>query len=440
MVHPNSRRSPGGRSPTSRPARAAAAAGLTLLLALAPAAGAGQRTTREQESSVAAILRGLDGADERSIARAATELHALGPAALDPMIDVLVADAVGAPGTSGTPGNRAVGPTRVRALTTALGRFPPEALLRSLKGRLATEPAEAERVACLRLLAATGGADGLPVAIDFARPTRLSDAPAPAIEAELEHALTEILRRDPRAYIVAAIVLPGAPPTLQAPAARAIGAMKDARGLELLERLLGGDPLLEALVVTQATRLLPLASVDQAEPFLEPLRDHLLDGDDSLRRSAALALGRLEDVGAIPNLAQLLDDADGRPCREAHWALCRIAGLSLPPERAAWEGWYEEERRWFQEEAPALFERLRSADPATMVDAVRQLSRRRLHREPIAEFLAKGLGHEDPQVRLVLVSGLEQLGGSTARAALEDARDDPDETVRLRAAAALEAQ
>jgi HEAT repeat protein len=237
---------------------------------------------------------------------------------------------------------------------------------------------------------------------------------------------------------VGAIVLPAAPPKLQAPAARAIGAMKEARGLEVLERLLGADPPLEALVVTQATRLLPLASPAQAEPFLEPLRDHLLDGDDSLARSAALALGRLEDPGAIPNLAQLLDDENGRPCREAHWALCRIAGLTLPPERAAWEGWYQEERRWFQEEAPVLFEHLRSADPTTLVDAVRQLSRHRLHREAIAEFLAKGLGHEDPQVRLVIVSGLLQLGGSTARAALEDARGDADETVRLRAAAALE--
>lgn len=430
MDLPSSRRSPGGRSLTSRSIRRAGAAGLTLFLALVAGAGAQQESGHQETpaAAVAAVLQNLGSGDEDAVERAAEELCALGAAALDPMLDLLILDAAA--------GGESSVSARDRALTAAFGRLSSEALLSFLRGRLGAAPASDERVACLRLIAKVGDEESLPLAFDIARPGKATAGMQPAIDAELEHALAELLRREPRSYLVAAAILPTAP-ALQAPAARAIGTVKDVRGLELLEGLLA-DPFLETLVVTQATRLLPLASADQAEPFLEPLREHLLESEDGLRRAAALALGRLEDVGAIPNLIPLLDAENGTPCREAHWALCRITGLALPAERSAWEGWYREEKRWVEQGAPALFECLRSGDHATMVDAVRRLARHRLHREAIAEVLAKGFAHPDPQVRVLIVAGLVQLGGRRATAALEDARDDPNEIVRLRVAEALE--
>lgn len=84
----------------------------------------------------------------------------------------------------------------------------------------------------------------------------------------------------------------------------------------------------------------------------DELRAHL-EGDGELRLAAARALARTADAGLVPDLIDLLTDADAEVVEAAHQALCRLTGEDFGPpagapgqEREAaaakWDAWHRQ--------------------------------------------------------------------------------------------------
>lgn len=61
----------------------------------------------------------------------------------------------------------------------------------------------------------------------------------------------------------------------------------------------------------------------------------------AVEKQAALFLGRVKCLAAVPDLIGLLTSDDPGLVANAHWALKRISGLRLNPDPALWNAWWE---------------------------------------------------------------------------------------------------
>jgi HEAT repeat protein len=152
-----------------------------------------------------------------------------------------------------------------------------------------------------------------------------------------------------------------------------------------------------------------------------------------------MASGRLEDSEAIPHLIGLLSHQDRDVRESAHWALCKISGLSFAADAKAWTPWLQAEQSWWQESAADLLSELESADRARALALVQQLARRRYPRHQLAAELTRGLAHPDATVRCLTCVALGQMQSRSAVAALLLRLEDSEDAVREQAHRALRA-
>lgn len=252
-----------------------------------------------------------------------------------------------------------------------------------------------------------------------------------------QEALTRILRRDgsnPRELSW----LAGEAAPLTGAIVRAVGMAGDPAGLPWLALMLE-DPDVDRIALQEIGRLAPGAGSDLATETSRGVRPLLRSDDASLRKQAIRALGALGDPASIPHLVRVLDQANTDGERKmALAALRRISGVDLPELASAWQSWYGEEQRWFQEEGTAAIQRLSSEDEAEVVAAIHRLSERSLYRERIAAELAPLLaGHSSPTVRGQVCLGLARLGSDAVIPELIGALEDEDLDVRHQAHTAL---
>ena len=200
-------------------------------------------------------------------------------------------------------------------------------------------------------------------------------------------------------------------------------------GLKILADLLGYDGRLDPVLLSYIGRAAKNAPRPIDGRILERVRPFLQDEDARLVREAALAVGKLEDFESVDLLIELLGSDNRSVADNAHGSLKSMTGLGLPPRTERWSLWLRSERRWLDEEAPRVFEKLRSRESAHVVAALSALSKRRFKRDEIAVRVEPVLRHEDPAIRRLGCIALRQLGASSAVPALIDCLDDPDTTV-----------
>jgi hypothetical protein len=252
----------------------------------------------------------------------------------------------------------------------------------------------------------------------------------------LSQAAGEILARDEHAFTyVSARWRSLSEPVLE-PLVRATRAARGAGALEFLAEVIQwrADHAGLALAMVQeiGRSLDPAADAEvlrRIRPLLQPARGNLC-------RAAALALGALADHESIPELIELLG-ADGGLRANAHWALRRITGLSLPATRAAWERWHDRESSWIEQSGGEAFGRLRSRDPDEVCEAIRALSAHPLAREDLVLALVELLADEDAAVRTLACRAIPDLGDGRAIPGLLALLGDEDESVSAVAHEAL---
>ena len=292
-----------------------------------------------------------------------------------------------------------------------------------------------ERTCALLILRELGGSEDVKTMLELVAPAPEVTVLDPLTAEALRSSLGPLLGRDERAYTMVerqyARIHDALAPTLIA----TIGDRRSAAGLDVLLAWLahGGTNvrLILAHINRTAARLEPVLP----ESSLLRVRLLLASDDESVRREAALAVGRLNDFDSLSELISMVEE-DTRSVRDnAHWSLKHMTKLGVRPER--WIGWYQSEFSWWRDEAPALLNSLTLDSPADLIPAINEISHHRLFRKELAFELTQLLHHPNPNIVRLTCSALRSLQSRSVVKALVPLVEHPDEAVCIQACAAL---
>ncbi len=379
------------------------------------------------EQEVAAILERV--ASPADIARESAQLAALGPAALEPLFERLVAQRGGA---------EALGLARSATVLAALARLPRAEVLALLARVARSAPSDAAREACLDLLGRIGEREELKLALELGTPSDPEFPPLPSLRTALENTLLGICARERGAARSLMGFFPRALPAAQAVIAKVVArsAGSDAAGL-LAGQLGSAGVEADALLLLEISRITdPYAGEDLL--VRERVRGVLGHPDARLATLACLALAKLRDHGAVPDLIVLLSDEDQNLRRRAHATLTGLTGLSLPAESEAWISWLDEGLAWWEERADACRVALSSGTPAEAAMALREAAGQRVYLDQVVDVLALALQRSEPDVLKSACRALGAIHDPGARKVLLPVLAHPDPTVVAGARTALQ--
>jgi HEAT repeat protein len=201
--------------------------------------------------------------------------------------------------------------------------------------------------------------------------------------------------------------------------------------------MLGRDRDLDLVLLPQIASLSESAVGGLSQDQFSWIRPFLADEDWRVRREAALALGRMQDHRSYEELVGCLSDEQRLVQQAGLWALRRMSGKNFDDDAAGWRSWFAEESHWFETRGVVLIESLRDADPAIVIDAVRELVQRPLFKHETAEALAVTLRNPNPLVVTGAAAALAELGSVRAVRPLCEALSSSDGGARRAAHAAL---
>jgi HEAT repeat protein len=210
-----------------------------------------------------------------------------------------------------------------------------------------------------------------------------------------------------------------------------------ASALEALVDLLGWDPELEASILDEMARFPPMALAALDDFSREHLRFRLNREDPAVRAAAIRLAAAIQDMRAVPQVVQLLEDPAGRVRSAALDALQHLSGKRLAPRIEDWSRWQAAEREWFEAEGAALLGALADAEPAEVLAAMRSVTAHRLYRREFVLALLDLLERDSPGVRRCAISSLRMLEAREAVAELIETLEDSEPGVRREAWRAL---
>ncbi len=206
------------------------------------------------------------------------------------------------------------------------------------------------------------------------------------------------------------------PPLLPA-ILKAAGAGGNPRALEFLAQMLNQSNDLRAVALAELAR--QRAPTEFPAGLLENLRA-LLDPDYPMPcQSACSAIASLGDYDSVDALVELLSAPSDGIRASAYGALCRLSGISLPPQETSWHVWRVQEGAWFEEREPTLLSDIEEGSEQAAQDAMLEMSAHRWERHRLSDIVAEGLNRPEESVRGLACSVLGQLGSPRARAALQ---------------------
>jgi HEAT repeat protein len=394
-------------------------------------AGASQEPTLPS-ARLAELVASRDERAPGSLDRLAAELSALGPCAIPAMLDALRDQAI-----QPAEGERvALAPGPAAAVHGALAELGLDRVLPALGARLGPGASPLDRAVAVEVLGRIGTAAELGLILTAGDLPPDAQGLDPRLDRALYEALTRLFSRSSAAALAARDRLLAAPPHLAASLVRALAECDSAAGTEVLISVLGYGSLdlvvLPCLAAASARG--ELVELDERVRFA--LHAQLEGSHGMAKRSAVLAAGQLEDSTSVPLLLDLLEGQDAELGQAAHWSLCRITGLALPPRRERWRSWHAMEELWLRSEFQTCATALRGS-PSEVIRALQSIGQHRLHRELLAGEVADVLDNPDPAVRRMACAILGQLGSRRSIAVLRERTGDPDPTVAGEARRAL---
>ena len=325
-------------------------------------------------------------------------------------------------------------------LIAALRRWPAQRTVSSLVAALPPEPSLSQRLVSVRLLGETADPAAVEPLILLLSDLDPGLQQSATVQRAAARAWTVLLREGPDSLLthLRSLVL-DLPTPLYPGLVQALGELRSGRTLEVLERLSGRDPQTDALVVDAVGTIPRWDPRNLDGDAAAGVRPHLDSDHVELRRSAALAAGKLHDEEALDGLLELLLDPDARVRRAALESLQALTGARLGADPEPWQAWVEAEDSWHLEHSPDLVQQARSGQPAAAVAALRELSAHPLRAEFVARDLEPVLGRAEAEVVVAACGALARLRAGTGVRPLVDLLADPRAEVRDAAHAALRA-
>jgi len=421
--------------------RAARLAGAVIVCAATTLAVESHASTEfegEQQTTwrLAELLRSSRSPDSLTSEELQRLVGDLGPAAIEPALEILITRRVPATPDATTP--QVLSRPQRAILLGGLGRFEGGSVRSAMRSRYREDPSISVRAAGLYTYGAVGRAEDLPTFLKWSAPDSELGFD-PRIEQAFQSGLTELVRRVPRTIDELMTACRSMPEELQLPLVLALGAAGDARALPLLAEVMRWHSKLLVPAASQVAKLGPSARPETNHELARYLIGRLDRDDLHTCPTLALALGSLEETECVPQLIELLDAPHTGIRENALISLQRLTGIRLHASARLWSSWIVAEERWYETEAEACFQELASPSDTNVSAAVRTLSRHPLHRHELALRLAPLAEGPKASLRAVACKALGQLRSHYGVEALVLALDDEDEGVRAEAYAALRA-
>jgi HEAT repeat protein len=379
---------------------------------------------------IAAALREARRASPNDKPQLLQRIVESGRDAIAAQVDILLRNRV--PETNPKDGPQILSEVQRELLLSALGQMPANAVRKEIEARLAKTPDDREaNLGAIHALGVVGEADD--VAQLVALVPRKTDDPELALpfasRDTLRSATTTLLRRIPSAWPALATVLRKTDPSTARPLLDALGSTRDPRALGILLEVARTNAKLKWQAAGLAPRCGSSLNAELDRQFLEWVRNELPNAEPPYARTLLACVGALDDGAWVPTLIERLEDENSGIREEALGGLRRISGLAYPMDPKAWRTWYETETRWHTVQRPKLLLQFASAETPKVLAAVREYSQHRTRRGELADELLRVLEHSKPEVRIQVISVLEQLGSPVACPALLGLLRDDDKRV-----------
>jgi HEAT repeat protein len=154
------------------------------------------------------------------------------------------------------------------------------------------------------------------------------------------------------------------------------------------------------------------------------VRRLLKSEDTQVKREAALALGRLQDLESVDSLIGLLKDENRGIRKNAHWALRSITGLRFPDNYTRWKVWWDKESGKHKKQRESLMFKLRTGTNEEKLEVIDKLAGIRLGTKKITVVLLEQMASGDKRIR---IKACKALAGMNARDAVPDLIRNLDE-------------
>lgn len=400
----------------------------------AAAAPAAMPAWDAEESAALQCLRALRKKERPSDEELGRRLSRAGERLVPFYFDLLAARRV--PGLTAEQEPQILSEVQEQALLLALAQLERGAVLNHVTSALLLERSPSRRHAALGCIGAVGRANDLPALFELALGSQETHADERLLAA-LEAAVTRVCRRDPRAFEQLVRLRRVTRPELLSTLVRATGDTRDPKALAFLAEVAYWHEGLVLEVMSQVAALGPSGDEGIDQAMRVRLRSYLDERQVAHCRAAITGLAALGDVEAIGPLIPLLASTHPGLSQNAHWALCRLTGLSLPAEAKAWERWHQAERVWLLRNKPSELQRLRNHDPAYVAAALRALLAHPLAHRELAAALPDLLKNRTPALRILACRALAEIGAREATEKLVWALEDPQPDVVHAAHAAL---
>jgi hypothetical protein len=401
---------------------------------------AGQGGEEELLGRIALVLDEVLETTPPSIDSGAERLEELGEGALPVLFSILRSERLPCSPEQDAEEPRVLHEAQRHALLAGVERVGRTGVLAFLE-EVPAEAADPEtHRAALAFLGAAGRGEDLRKILELAAVPEDPERLDLRVVEELEAALTRILDRDASSLLTARRLVLEQPESFRFPLLRAFGASRAPSALDELVDLLGTAQGMELVLLSQIGKVAARSPWVVGDHHRTQVGEYLWHMDRQCLREAALAVGRLEDHAAIPRLIELLSDENEAIRDSAHWALCEITGLELPPVPDRWRIWLQVEAGWFEERGAHLLDALDSAHPRRILPVLNELAEVRYQRPAIAWNISALLDHLDTELRRCACAALGRLGSPSALMDLAEAAcGDPEEAVREEALQAIRA-
>ncbi len=321
----------------------------------------------------------------------------------------------------------------------ALSRMPAASIVDYLQHRVPDDAEHNVRLTAVRILGANGSGTGLEELLRLGESFGELGLRYRSVQLQLENAFETVLERDPRTASRRLADLIGESSTgVRTALLTAMVHTGRPEFLSVIAALSSDGSELGLHVVDRLPELVAAAPWRFDNRPCEIVRRHLAHVDWRYRRSAALALGEMRDVDSFRSICLLLDDGEPAVTAAARWALANMAGTTVPSTSTEWLAWLDEQVAWWEDERPALLERLESDETRGAAEAIRELVARPLFRDGVAlDFAALTRNGTRPRLVLASVGALEQLGSRGVLPDLLTLAESRDASIRAAALAAL---
>jgi len=321
------------------------------------------------------------------------------------------------------------------AVWGAFAAYPPVAIRAHVAKFADAKYKERTRLNALKLLGGVGDVDDLVLIGQLAAPT--GSSPTDSVRVPFGYAIAKIFERDPGAVMRVRRLYQNCHASLRPKLLERISRANTTEKLAVLSGLLSLAPESDSYVLRSIGDLASSGRGTTDEYVCGNVRAFLFSHDHFLVQAAAQTLGALRDEGAIEQLIGLLREDNPRTKPVALNALVSITAHNFGANAEAWQIWYDEEKRWWRNEASRVFDDLRQPNPGRVAAAIQLVSMHSLYREELATALLTVLDRDEPSLRRMACITLGNLGAEGARAGLQELLDDPDEDVRAAAKAAV---